>query len=209
MRRLTPALCAAVVAVLSAGCSDPKAPTEDNFSVALESALAQRPMCFLAEAKRWPSPASTEHPFIRARETQLTALANAGLLRSESRVVDTGRPVRDLLISELLRGDRVATVKDTVTDYHWTETGQAALSERGLCYGTAKLQDVVRWTEPAEFMGGKMTQVTYTYTIGNRPAWAETSAFRSAFREVAAQLDRASEGTATLVLTNEGWRVME
>lgn len=209
MRRHSPALCAALVAVLSAACSDPKAPSEANFSVALESALAQRPVCFLAEAKRWPSPASTEHPFIRAREAQLTALASAGLLRSESRVVDTGRPVRDLLISELLRGDRVATVKDTVTDYHWTETGQAALSERGLCYGTAKLQDVVRWTEPAEFMGGKMTQVTYTYTIENRPAWAETSAFRSAFREVAAQLDRASEGTATLVLTNEGWRVME
>jgi hypothetical protein len=124
-------------------------------------------------------------------------------------VVDTGRPVRDLLISELLRGDRVATLKDTVTDYHWTEAGQAALSERGLCYGTAKLQDVVRWTEPAEFMGGKMTQVTYTYTVENRPQWVESQAFRTAFPGVAAQLNQTSEGTATLVLTNEGWRAME
>lgn len=211
MRPLVPALWAGLAAALAVGCSDPKAPSEDNFARALKPALERHPYCVLAEVLSWPSPVTTEHPAFRSptRIAQLDALAQAGLLRSEPRVVDTGRPVRDLLISELLQGARHETVKDTVTDYHWTEAGDAALGDRGLCFGTPYLEKVVRWTEPAEFMGAQVSEVTYSFSVHDVPNWASHPAIHTALPAVATAVAGPQEGKATLVLTNDGWRVME
>lgn len=69
-----------------------------------------------------------------------------------------------------------------------------------LCLGDGKVDEIVRWTEPADMFGQKLTQVTYRYSATNLPATLPADDRR--------QLETPQEAKATLVQTSDGWQKM-
>ena len=79
------------------------------------------------------------------------------------------------------------------------------------CYGTAVVDGVVRFTEPADALGQKVTEVTYAYRVTQVARWAEDTELRRAYPYLEAELaSRGSprEATITFVQASDGWRVL-
>jgi hypothetical protein len=78
----------------------------------------------------------------------------------------------------------------------------------GFCFGKAKIKSVEQFTEPAEFLGKKVSPVTYRYEVTDIPEWVKSQTIVQANSWLAGDLtsqQTAARSTATLVLTNDGW----
>jgi hypothetical protein len=74
-----------------------------------------------------------------------------------------------------------------------------------LCFGKHRVQAIRSSTVPADFMGMRMSRVTYTWKLEPEP-WTSDPAIRTAFPAIAEALDKPEgEATDALVLTNKGW----
>jgi hypothetical protein len=73
------------------------------------------------------------------------------------------------------------------------------------------VDSVVKWTEPGTVGASSQTEVTYTYRIVDRAAWAERPEVQRAFSEIRATVNGASKTAevAGLQLTSRGWEVPE
>lgn len=76
--------------------------------------------------------------------------------------------------------------------------------EKGFCLGNKRVTEVVRFSEPADHMGARISQVEYRWAIEDTPAWADATAFREV-RGFAGPV----EANAVLRKDNDGWRVLE
>ena len=79
------------------------------------------------------------------------------------------------------------------------------------CYGTAEVDSIVRFTEPAEGLGQVTTEVTYRYRLSHVAPWAEDAELRRAYpylEEELASRRTSREATLTLVQASDGWRVV-
>ncbi|MEL1263623.1 hypothetical protein [Pseudoxanthomonas putridarboris] len=72
----------------------------------------------------------------------------------------------------------------------------------GICIGSRRLHEVVRWTEPGEGKGMTFTEVTYTWRLKDAPGWVEPEMFKGIQGMV-----EPVESSMTLVKTSDGWRV--
>lgn len=80
--------------------------------------------------------------------------------------------------------------------------------QKEFCYGIPVLDEVVRFTEPANAFGMTVTEVTYRYRLTNIPGWAMNPAVAQAFflqNQLAAEA-RPQEAKMDLILTSDGWR---
>ncbi len=63
------------------------------------------------------------------------------------------------------------------------------------------------YTEPADMMGLRASQVRYRYRLEDIAPWAQSAALRSALPRLASALDKPEgEDKAALILTSEGWQ---
>ncbi len=67
-----------------------------------------------------------------------------------------------------------------------------------ICYGKLSVDQVTRFTAPADLMGKRVSQVQYRIKASDRPDWAEP---------LSVHFDPDKDLTALLVLTSEGWVV--
>jgi len=206
------ALVAAVLVI--AGCSDLRAANEANFRRVLEP-VAREAYCrtvnvgllaapgTAADAGPWPLTVAAEPPpvgYDRMERPRLDEAVRAGLLtRTAARLNATG-----------VGSDQPARAQDVVT-YAPTEAGRrymvavagrtmggVAASFPAICDALGEVTAVVRWTEPADAFGRRVSRVTYRYRGTDPRPGLPTGQV--------AQVGTEQERTLALGLTGDGWR---
>lgn len=78
----------------------------------------------------------------------------------------------------------------------------------GFCFGKATVKEISQFTEPADTSGVRVSQVNYTYQVGDFPAWAKLPETLSAIPQLKADVESEKtpiKSAAMLQLTNNGW----
>lgn len=75
--------------------------------------------------------------------------------------------------------------------------------KKGFCVGNKRVVEVMRFSEPSEQMGMRVSQVEYKWAIKDTPSWIETDAFS----EVEGMSDPV-DGVAVLQEMSDGWQVV-
>lgn len=217
MRKFTTFILVATASSVLAGCSDPKKASEDNFRSAIEPMVADafcRPLAVtqyrLTEKPSEDAPAypvilgAAAPQYVSSSETQmrnmLEAAAKEGLLTRTEKT----EPAVSGFSSEPLKPTQLITYQPTEKgkDIFRGVAGKRGGSERpNVCFGRGKVDEVVRWTEPADALGQTMTQVTYTYSGSNFPD--DTP------KEMVEQASKPKEAKVMLVKMSDGWQVMK
>lgn len=209
------AMCVAVGA-----CNDRRAPSDAAFRKALEPIVADAFCQSIpgtrmvsegqAESAAFPLTVATsaepsafyDRDYDKNSVEMLDAAANAGLL-----IRTAGeRAVRPLNSS-------AAAVKRPTATYAPTQAGAAyfraverktyggsTMPVPEICGARGELTDVVRWSEPTDFGGRRVSQVTYRYK-GVNPIPLATPA-------EAATVAEPKERTVPVELGSDGWRVL-
>jgi len=209
-------------AVLLSGCSDPKKASKGNFQAAIGHWIEKNPPCLTvpqgeikpakdsdAEYPRYVDASPLTAKFaIENRERQeapFAALVDAGLMT-----------VRDARIS-IRAGLFDDTEKEVpVHAYELSAEGKKAIAttpaasglksmSQRFCNGTPTIAEVVQFTEPAEMMGVKISQVSYRHHLENLPAWTQNAKLRAAYPQLERDTGKSLDGKAAVVLTNESW----
>ena len=197
-------------ALLSACGDDPKAATKANFEKALNAHFAQMKQCVKIGSK--PNSDGIIQEFRTdgtVQDKQLpfyNGLVSLGLLAAVTYQKDTKN----------FSGQ--VTGKADWVGYKFSDYGQIFLrpaeldkgifstGARQLCYGTPQVVEIINFTEPAEAMGAKVSNVQYTYRIVDIAPWASDPALINQFEWLS---ERISSDSITkdddLVLTNNGW----
>jgi hypothetical protein len=195
-------------AVLAAGCGSPKETPEKAFESAINAHLATNPKCIGEPAITFPAGVPSA-PYMlelsadyRAKVERLETLVRLGLL---TRRVEREGTLEQENVYELTSAGRA--VHRQFPPGRWDPSKPVA----AFCYGTAVVDSIVRFTEPAEGLGQVMTEVTYTYRLARVAPWAEDAGLRRAYPYLEEELaSRAAprEATLTLVQASDGWRVV-
>ena len=75
-----------------------------------------------------------------------------------------------------------------------------------LCYGRREVLDVTNYTEPAEAMGVKVTNVKFDYKIVGGAPWANNKVIAETYTWLPKKIaGDVAEDATDLALTNRGW----
>jgi len=75
-----------------------------------------------------------------------------------------------------------------------------------LCYGTPQVVEITGFTEPAESMGVKASNVQYTYKLVDIASWATEPVVMGQYPMLSQQLaNKSIEKNDDMVLTSKGW----
>ena len=192
------------------GCSDPKAATKSNFAPVVEEYLAgsSRGCSSLQLLLGGPVPNSVSSQKIAfgPQREKYEALVAIGLLSVEG---------VEMKPAGFSLNPRPKTVQGR--RYEWTDAGREALRsvqytslkpEELFCWATPELHEIVRFSEPADQMGRRVTQVEFTYTLSEFQDWANRPEVTEHFGAIAEHLRLAGEPireSLVLVLNNDGW----
>ena len=197
-----------VIAVLAGACGSSSKPREQTFEPAINAHLAQNPKCIGEPAITFPAGVPSA-PYMldlsadyRAKVQRLETLVRLGLL---TRRVEREGTVQQENVYELTSAGRA--VHRQFPPGRWDPSKPVA----AFCYGTAAVDSIVRFTEPAEGLGQVTTEVTYTYRLAHVAPWAEDAALRRAYpylEEELATRGAPREAALTLVQASDGWRVV-
>ena len=179
---------------LPAGFSPSMSASKGNFTKAIDAQLAKQCIAIdLGTLTPFPiSIANNDVTFAR-----YNVLAKAGLLTAADSWVKPSQ------YSEIMAGTQTVPGKT----YSLTDEGRQALRDPRttiFCAGHYKLDDVVDFTVPGNAMGETISQVTFTYSPSDVPAWVNTGV-QAAFPSLAKELAPKQQGEATMVLKNDGW----
>src|SRR3546814_717918 len=202
--RLKGLVCLAALTVTA--CSDPKEANKSNFTTAINNWIEKNPPCISIPRGRITPDSAGDAPFpryldaspvtakyaieSRARErAPFDALVEAGLMSVEEATIS---------VKAGLFGDQTRDLP--VRAYDLTEEGKKVVSSEGektafsspahrFCYGVPNVDEVLQFTEPADAMGVKISQVTYRYHLRDLPEWARNERVQAAFP----QLKRSEE----------------
>ena len=86
------------------------------------------------------------------------------------------------------------------------DKGAFSTGARQLCYATPQVVEIINFTEPAEALGMKVSNVQYSYTLVDIAPWANDSALTKQFDWLSERI--SSDNILKdddLVLTNNGW----
>jgi len=211
---------AAVVLVATAGalsgCGQSRTPSKAAFAAALEP-VVRDVFCHPIDVMRYEvegEPASSGFPIVTSPKptmagpgsdgkavAMLDGLAGVGLVTRTT----FEKPAR-------WSGSNNAFVRQPLISYAPTSKGapylhtierkatNAMVSVPSFCLAKGEVVDVVRWTEPTDFAGHRVSQVTYTYH-GVDPIPVMPPAEQ-------AQLVEPKEATMPFELQSDGWRPM-
>lgn len=216
---MTRVVTAAAICLVAAGCSDPRSASEDNFRKALEPMVADAFCTTIRAAILVPdgrigdavfplTVATTEAPGAAWDPTY--DRSSVGMLDEAARGDLLTRTEGEQAVRE--RGSERSAVRRHTATYAPTasgapffraverRTGSGMLPFPAVCGARGEIVDIVRWTEPADVFGQRISQVTYTSRgVDPYPLWSEAD------RAAAA---KPVERTVPLALASDGWRPM-
>ncbi|WP_288935416.1 hypothetical protein [uncultured Sphingomonas sp.] len=206
-------LLSATVGTLS-GCGQSKAPSKEAFATALEP-VVRDVFCHPIDVMRYEvdgEPGGSGFPIVTSPKSRmagpgsdgkavamLDGLAGVGLVTRTT----FEKPAR-------WSGSTNAFVRQPLTSYAPTEKAapylrtverkatNAMVSVPSFCLAKGEVVDVVRWTEPTDVAGHRVSQVTYTYN-GVDPIPVMPPAEQ-------ARIAEPKESTMPFELQSDGWR---
>lgn len=162
------------------GCSSANQPTDKNFLAAINTYYQERSDCLFPEGRRFPYEVSPG-PDAKQSKAQMDSLTDAGMFK---RLED-----RDL----------------HVDSYSLTPIGQRYAPR--FCYGHREASAIVSFTPPGPRNGFTETDVTYRYSMGEVPVWAQTDSIKAVFPQMGKELSGSATDTITLANAGAGWQV--
>jgi hypothetical protein len=203
--------------LLAVGCGDLKQANKDNFAKAISQSLQKNPgelanhgfggsqSCFIHLGNQFPQELTQSSKFARPGRNIFPTVARLDILAQQGLL--TSSTIKE---EESKFDGRVVTKSYDVTDKGKPKVIQSKDGKHlYLPYCKLAFKEVTSYTEPAEGMGAKYSQVNFTYTIENVDDWAKDPANYEQFPEAKAAtaiVGKPIEGKMTLILTNEGWR---
>lgn len=197
-------------ALLSACGNDSKAANNANFEKALNAYYAQMKQCvkigsksnsdgIIQEFRTDGSVQDEQLPFYNG-------LASLGLLEAVTYQKDTKNFSGQVTGKADWVGYKFSNKGESFLRPSSLEKGAFRTGARQLCYGTPQVVEIVNFTEPAEAMGAKVSNVQYTYRLVDVAPWASDPALTNQFEWLT---ERISSDSITkdddLVLTDNGW----
>lgn len=199
------------LAVLLAACGSSKDASNGNFEKAVNAHFARecipvQPFVMGAENRQYPLVVALQpKPTIASLQAgvdqantnatrQLDVLAHAGLLT----VSDGSMKKRGWL-----GGEFTAPTKT----YSLTDAGKKALvssDDLTMCAGHYKVDEVARFSEPSNALGHTISEVSFTFSPVDVPAWAKDDGVQKAYG-LGSRMAEHAKGTRTLVLASDGW----
>lgn len=194
-------LAVSTTTLLSIGCTDKKKASTSNFESALQDHFKTRPVC-LTVAVTLPNAVAydTKGPVLMNDKVE-EALVAAGVMTSKQEM----KAIPNAWTGQTTN-KRVVTYSP-VDASNWRALG-ADKAYMSPCYAKVDIERVDNFTEPGDYFGRRVSQVSFTYKATDVQAWAHNPAVEQAFPAIQ-QLTSADErkGTAPLILTNNGWEV--
>ena len=197
-------------ALLSACGNDSKAANNTNFEKALNAYYAQMKQCVKIGSK--PNSDGIIQEFRTdgsVQDEQLpfyNGLASLGLLEAVTYQKDTKNFSGQVTGKADWVGYKFSNKGESFLRPSSLEKGAFRTGARQLCYGTPQVVEIVNFTEPAEAMGAKVSNVQYTYRLVDVAPWASDPALTNQFEWLT---ERISSDSITkdddLVLTDNGW----
>jgi hypothetical protein len=142
-----------------------------------------------------PSPLETSRP-------QLEALAQVGIVsktsfeKPEQTFSGPGKPVSYTRYSVAPAGDSVLR-----------KGSDKFLGGSDLCFAKRKITKIESFTEPADLMGRRVSQVTYDYELIDVAPWANDPAIKKAFPAIGSALaSQSAQQSEGMILTSSGWK---
>jgi hypothetical protein len=192
LRPLWAATALAATLSLSIGCNKHTDNTM-HFTDAINAYYSAHPVCLWDSSMKFPAQANTSDD---SKTAGYDALVDQGLLTrttAEKKVmIVASKQVNNYDISDKGRGAWVADVDQP--------------GFGNFCYGHRKVTSIDSST-PTTDERGATTQVVYHYTVADAPAWAAAEETKNAYPQIRQNLSGTQSGTATLIETNEGWKV--
>lgn len=184
----------AVVTLLTVACNK-QAPTQPNYTAAINSYYQAHPACLWSGEKKFPVQAATSDD---AKTQGYDALVDAGLLTrttSEKKIIIVSKQENNY---DLSANGRAA----------WT----ADPSQPGFgnfCYGHLEVSSLSQSgssSQPLDQPGATVT-VSYVPHLAGMPSWASSAETQTAFPAIRAEASGSNSATATLTNTSNGWQV--
>jgi hypothetical protein len=196
-------LAAGLVVCTLMSCGSKKGATKSNFKAAIQAELDKQPVCIITtlpyDVPSWNGQRKTDG--------NMEALVRAGLVKRTQMMV--ARSPMDAMLED--------TRPKTVPGYRY-EAAQPAKkylievhnpmgTSTELCYGKKKVEEVVRFTEPASVTGMTASQVTYTWKLTDIADWARNPDVETHFHtdQFLNAADSPRQAQIDLVLSNDGW----
>lgn len=198
----------AAAAVALAGCGSSSSASNSNFAKVINAYYAQPSRCvrvtfpgvlaFRFTNSKWPVWVSDKSKE-KTPTPLLDAFVKAGFLDS--------KPAAQA---------EFPWMKTTTpgTLYSFTAAGQKTVMlnpnmfgvKNGFCVGSQQVAKIVDFTKPGDMLGHTMSDVNFTYNVGDTPKWITDNPAIASNGAVKAALAQTGKSTMTLMLTNKGWK---
>ena len=197
-------------ALLSACGNDSKAANNANFEKALNAYYAQMKQCvkigstpnsdgIIQEFRTDGSVQDKQLPFYNG-------LVSLGLLEAVTYQKDTKNFSGQVTGKADWVGYKFSNKGESFLRPVSLDKGAFSTGARQLCYGTPQVVEIVNFSEPAEAMGAKVSNVQYTYRLVDVAQWASDPALTNQFAWLSERISSYSTAKDDdLVLTNNGW----
>ena len=187
--------------VTQTGC-DSNMASRSNFKSALQAVFDEKPRC-ASWAEQLPADLNAKAYDYKQRVEKYEALKAAGLLVSGESMK---APQDPLGAAFGMKQQPIPTMTYSVGG-----ANRGAWSGKGeVCYAKVHVTSVDNFTEPAESMGFKMSQVSYSYELVDIASWAANSAVQRAIPQIKIDLLQTEhKGTENMVLTANGWKTAQ
>lgn len=200
-------LLSGAVIILSGCGNDQNAASKANFETALNAHYSKVKQCFAIggepNAEGIIQEFKTGGALQNAQLSFYNGMTNLGLLEAVNYQKDTRN------FSGEVSG------KSDWIGYKFSDEGKTYLKVTGdrlssgvsqLCYGTPQVVTIKSFTEPAESMGVKASNVQYTYKLVDVAPWATDPVVAAQYPMLSQQLSsKRIEKNDDMVLTSEGW----
>ena len=197
-------------ALLSACGNDTQAANDANFEHALNAHYAQMKQCVKIGSK--PNADGIIQEFRTdggMQDKQLpfyNGLVNLGLVEAVTYQKDTKNFSGQVTGKADWVGYKFSDKGQTFLRPAELDKGAFSTGARQLCYATPQVVEIINFTEPAEALGVKVSNVQYSYTLVDIAPWANDSALTKQFDWLSERI--SSDNILKdddLVLTNNGW----
>lgn len=192
VRPLLAATAVAATLLFSTGCTKHVDNTM-HFTDAINTYYSAHPVCLWDQPVKFPVQADTSDA---SKTAGYDALVDQGLLArttaEKKKMIIASKQVNNYDISDKGRGA-------------WTpDPNQPGFGN--FCYGHRKATSIDSST-PTNDERGATTQVSFHYTVSDAPAWATAEETQTAYPQIRQNIGGPYSATATLIETNEGWKV--
>ena len=197
-------------ALLSACGDDPKAANKANFEKALNAYYAQMKQCVkIGSAPNSDGIIQDFRTDSSVQDKQLpfyNGLVSLGLLEAVTYQKDTKNFSGQVTGKADWVGYKFSNKGESFLRPVSLDKGPFNTGARQLCYGKPQVVEIVNFTEPAEAMGAKVSNVQYTYRLIDVAPWANDPALTNQFEWLTERIKSESiSKDDDLMLTNNGW----